>query len=617
MKTTPLILFFILLVVLVMSIVFSRYLPLKNTQEGLIGVNPEGSNHVDDIYLPFYDGNSSRKVTQVHDSIYFDQKNGNLIEVFVKTTNEPGNSTVQSLTVKERSGKNNTYSSDASGSTNSSKISSVSSSFNKFFYVSDTTSTNVNPDKYLVLYISYNTDTILYVFKDTITSGKHKYTLLKSALFNSGYTKTITDWSKLQLKSTSTDSRFTYNNIDLTRNSPIDTSKEDKLISGEKIDIDLYMFNRTSFMDIKTGDLYLIEYGSNGATGDSKIFDRTGTLLTSYIRSSTPTQKVANSPWAIMDSDNNLIIVYPYSTKTVVSILRGNDANGNIEPRNVVYFKDDHTVDGLAPFDISGPSSSGTPLPQRNSASSGATGTCGPTDYQCLFNNLMKQWFPNGSNNVDMMYELWLPYFNSLVSAGTSNDYMLKTQIVPPVCPSCPSCNCDGGVCSSCGGNGGSGTNTDNKKKGATGATGTYDYNSTTDKILNDHKDNHQDGDSRFHGPGVGGTISNVTGDVTGLVGSTVGTAGSIVNNAVNTAGGLLYSAGSGAVNLLKSGGQSQTGPVGLNYQTQQPGVQQRDQYYSQGQTNTPIDNYSQYGALQSRAGNYMPMTADFSRFGK
>ena len=38
------------------------------------------------------------------------------------------------------------------------------------------------------------------------------------------------------------------------------------------------------------------------------------------------------------------------------------------------------------------------------------------------------------------------------------NDYILKTQIVPPVCPTCPACNNCSGTCTNCGGNGGSGT---------------------------------------------------------------------------------------------------------------------------------------------------------------
>ena len=38
---------------------------------------------------------------------------------------------------------------------------------------------------------------------------------------------------------------------------------------------------------------------------------------------------------------------------------------------------------------------------------------------------------------------------------------------------------------------------------------------------------------------------------------------------------------------------------------------------YSMNNETTPIDNYSQYGALQSKGCNYMPVTADFSAFRK
>ena len=38
------------------------------------------------------------------------------------------------------------------------------------------------------------------------------------------------------------------------------------------------------------------------------------------------------------------------------------------------------------------------------------------------------------------------------------SNYLLKTEVVPPVCPTCPSCNAGSGVCTNCGGNGGGGT---------------------------------------------------------------------------------------------------------------------------------------------------------------
>merc|ERR1711871_787110 len=52
-----------------------------------------------------------------------------------------------------------------------------------------------------------------------------------------------------------------------------------------------------------------------------------------------------------------------------------------------------------------------------------------------------------------------------------SEDYMLKTQVVPPVCPACPSCP-SGGNCNNCGGNGGSGTWDSNGKSMVNSKTG-------------------------------------------------------------------------------------------------------------------------------------------------
>jgi len=80
--------------------------------------------------------------------------------------------------------------------------------------------------------------------------------------------------------------------------------------------------------------------------------------------------------------------------------------------------------------------------------SSSATDTSGNflTDY-ARFVDIYNQLNANG---------ITLP---SSASSNTSSDYILKTEIVPPVCPTCPSCAGDcNSVCTTCGGNGGSGT---------------------------------------------------------------------------------------------------------------------------------------------------------------
>ena len=135
----------------------------------------------------------------------------------------------------------------------------------------------------------------------------------------------------------------------------------------------------------------------------------------------------------------------------------------------------------------------------------------------------------------------------------------------------------------------------------------------------------------------------------TSLFNNTAGVANNVINTAggaVGLAGNLLKDAGSGAVNLLKDTGSGavnllkDTGSGIANLGSGGLQTQQGAQYNSVGGTNvgrvggspmastsdktfgkmpgqTPVDNYSYYGALQSKGGNFMPVTADFSSFRK
>lgn len=627
MKITPLILFFILLVVLVLSIVFSRYLPLKNTQEGLIGFNSSSGNEGNSVNIPQYNGTSGIKVKHIHDSLYFDIKNGNLIEINGQNKindDDTGNTAINGIAGMTRNQTQFTYSGSSANTITESSVSSVSSSFNHFIYT--TPSNFVNNEKYKVVYISYASDTILHIFKITDypagTLSRKNFLLIKTAFINSG-TLDIKNWSYDWLLGSNYSYRGSVKTIQLSQ-AKTDSSKENIIVSVKDNSTgsyaNLYQLMRSAIYDQDTGNLFLLKSDDGSTRTIDKAYRRNGDELEiDYERPTNPsllTDSTVSHPWGVPDSDNNLIVFYPFSNKTVIVVLREVGDDGNLSFGPVVRFNGKQLDNGYT-LDTPAPSSSS----DSGSSSSSGSGSSSSSSSGSSSSGSGSGSSTSDTDRINQLYDLWLYYFDSLASSGTSNDYILKTQIVPPVCPQCPDCNCGDGVCTTCGGNGGSGTRINNDRtRGATGQSN----NSTTDKILNDNKNNQ---DTRFNNPNIGGTISNVSGDVTGLVGSTVGTAGGlvgstigtaggIVNNAVNTAGGLLYSAGSGAVNLLKPG-QSQTGPVGINYQTQQPGVQQRDQYYSQGQINTPVDNYSQYGALPSRGGNYMPMTADFSQFGK
>ncbi len=217
------------------------------------------------------------------------------------------------------------------------------------------------------------------------------------------------------------------------------------------------------------------------------------------------------------------------------------------------------------------------------------------------------------------------------------SNYMLKTQVVPPVCPACPSCKSGSGdVCTGCGGNGGSGT-----KSG--------DGNSLAFKNSNSVADVKGPSSAVASvGKSAGGvlektvdTTGNVLGGATnlaagavgmtgGLIGGTVGMAGNLVGGTVNAATNLLNSVGSTVSNAFSNdasrvgynqsyqGNQQLQNGYNRNNTGIMPKQQQSNNAYNMGtQAGVPIDTYSYNGALQSKGSNFRPLTANFSAFSK
>jgi hypothetical protein len=259
-----------------------------------------------------------------------------------------------------------------------------------------------------------------------------------------------------------------------------------------------------------------------------------------------------------------------------------------------------------------------------------------------------------------------------------TDDYILKTQIVPPVCPSCPSCGTGSGVCTNCGGNGGSGTKTTNGKTMVSGEEKQTMYDKLTDEHSFFGEGTPTTGKKDANGNDVqwksdiskgtfssnadpntlaGGLVLSQYSLVAGLeegaytaadvAKSGLGTIGGAIKDVTGTVGGVANNAITGVTGLAKNnqgssgmaaaaaatgpsvaassagtaGGPSPTmsgragpgsnGPVG----TRGPGSGSGGVSYTGPQS---IDQYSYYGTLPAKAaGNYMPVTADFSTFRK
>jgi hypothetical protein len=113
---------------------------------------------------------------------------------------------------------------------------------------------------------------------------------------------------------------------------------------------------------------------------------------------------------------------------------------------------------------------------------------------------------------------------------------------------------------------------------------------------------------------GVGNAFNTTANLAGGIVGTTANLAGGIVG----TAAGLAKDTGSGVYNIMKNNNNS-TGNVqnqGVVPSGQLPALSPLTNTAS-ALKSTPVDNYSYYGALQSKGGAYMPITADFSSFRK
>ena len=204
------------------------------------------------------------------------------------------------------------------------------------------------------------------------------------------------------------------------------------------------------------------------------------------------------------------------------------------------------------------------------------------------------------------------------VEEATSDDYILKTKIVPPVCPSCPMCP-DKVTCTNCGGNGGSGTmGLDGKSmvKDEKVITKMVDTNGniiseTVGEVTGLARDT-ASGAVGLAKDAVGGSVGlakDAVGGTVGLAKDTVGGTVGLAKEIVGGVSGLIRGAGSGAINLLTPNQQFQS-------QQQQQGRGASMQSVGNQSVNYGTNNnYSHYGLLSNKESNFVPKTANFSNF--
>ena len=627
-RSAPLILFVILLLTLAISVYFGNALKHWNL-EGYIGFNNTGQLVNRKTRIEKY--TNAHDVIKLYDNMYFDPLNANLLEL------EPGQGDkISKIAVYDREG---THSGPYDVS-NGIPVASAGNKFIKSVRSVFTMKSVLSPDSIpAIIYVTWDKDTFIHVVDFKVNTN------VLSAHFSGTMTSTKVrnfDWNPASSVLNTTPA---YSIASLLDNASVADSS-----NGIPVKVQYYDPSKTpiqickdTFYDPSNGNLLvkMLDLSLNvyerpqslSIDPSPQVFNATTPMTKSENEINTTTDY---SPWMLLHPNKNCLIYYvAYGLNTIIVVLT---KNGTSLEKKYAYF---YQSDGIVPVDQTQTQSQ--PTPAAPTAPAAPAAPAAPD--------------PNPLSEYDKWHAFWNVVVSSsdLATAMRSSNYVPKTAIIPPICPSCA--HSSGGVCTNCGGNGGSGSNTGRKNKfsdflalyGAQGGAygGAYGPGggpgggprgsgipgSDSERAYQMAKDAGSGTVGLVRDAGEAGLGVLAVGTVLGAeaVGGTVGLAkeavGGTVGLAKETVGGaigLAKEAGSGLTGVLKSnpmqlggGGEGGVGGPGLNGGGMQDTRQGQGTRGGKGSSQNMIDPYSYNGALVSKGGNYMPITTDFSAFGK
>ena len=713
--------FIILLIILVLFIMINKQFTIRETKETFVDFYKDNAtNSLTILNIPQYSSDSKRLVVHLYDNLYFDDKNGAVIEVdSTQTTSaqDTTGSTITRIHIYPRNGglSDQSYSNTdikdgkvVGYDTHESKITTLTPAYDDYskignVYINDQTSDPAHMYQYF--YYTWNKQTFIHLFKFNIkvqVKVKAKQLIfLRSFIFGeSGLKSVFEDTANSISKAvpavtdTGTPSdRYKSDKNKTLVSSPAPPAGTSTTTTNSYLDNKIKVFQITPyvFYDTDRGIIIINTPANKSTIPKLTYYDNAGNNIASPVSISKPIE-ITPGTYKIFakSSPSGMVLVTSYTYNTIISVISYTDGSNKIVATQRFNNKEKKQVNDLAtdPEYLSATSPPPTTAPTT-------TPPGGWNEWNKKFNNKWNELY-DGKMNCGSDKSCWYWFFKSLPNdkdrndisnmydsnngqSFFSDDYFLKTEAVPPVCPQCPNCPTSGtGTCTSCGGHGGSGTTLSSCSPVDLHLTPIVStkYTDNLGNIYIATTDNSGNKSYKLEGKisdaatttttpnSVGTGLSPLNNNISGLANNVVNTAG----GAVGTAGNLALSAGSGAVNLLKDTGSGAvdllkdtgsgavdllkdtgSGAIGLLKDAGSGianlgsgGLQtQGSQYNSAGGAvgaggvgpsqlgsvsdktfgkmsgQTPVDNYSYYGALQSKGGNFMPVTADFSSFRK
>ena len=618
--------FIVLLFSLALLVWFSGYnLSSVSSSESFVTFQQEisaGATIPSATPIPPYAGTSANQnISKVYDNMFYDVNNGNLIEV----DSTPYNGTVKDITGTSISKiwiscRKNAGSPIVSYITKPDTPSVVTAesqlpfvnSFQNFVYL--TKSKNTNP--YVVFYMPWNDST--YIHMIDLSNNQSVVTEMYYGVANSNNTML---YSSAPVPIAKTIQPIPDTNASNNKFITLDTY--DKNYS-------IYQLCSNLFFDVRNGQVISKDLTTNSIV----VYARNGSILTSGFLDTKTVVNTNFNVWLAQDTTKAKLLLYiSIAQKTMVAIIEP-DGNGAYRLFNLQRFLRTGVDSGAVE------ASSGSPPPTSDA----------------MINDYIK-WYFNWTNKG-----LQDPNNHNF---NYSDDYMLKTQIVPPVCPACSTTV---GTCVNC-------SNTNTGTVGADGKSLVGGYpvtnrESTSSAIspTSSTSPSPENNDSTSSSTSLGGVVNNTVDNGTGLlygtgsgvtnlardtasgtvglgrevVGGTVGLGREVVGGTVglgkDIVGGTVglgkdivggtVGLGKDIVGGIMDLGKSASSTANANTNTntnanatnQVSGDLSRGGYsnsYAGNGSSSVTDQYSYYGAVPNKGGNYIPLTSDFSKFGR
>ena len=389
LRFTSFSIFFLLLLVLLISVWFAQYLPL----EGFIGYNQNVSG-LASVTVPPY--TNTRNITKLYDSLYYDSQTGSVLELFGQGGNTASTDTtgasLTNMVLMPRDTPDVIQYNVVTGNTFSQNvvephyIQSPLSSVNLSWIFPSLSSATTLPYNYQVAYFAWKTETVIFIY-DILQS---KPVGVLPFLLNSS-TKLIT--TGLAFNETYVADTDPHNGSYINV-MPQYAAHLSQFGAAAAPVTQLYQIAANIWFDTANGVLIVSKPGL------SDVMVETGASFTLNKASNT----VSTCYFTMDDVGNNVVLMVPMSNKrTMVCVIyqdqlpMGCTQEGKcnhyagLSIRKVVRF------DPALPGGVDGETKQGIATP----APIAPVTTPGPD----------------------------------------TNQYILKTQIVPPVCPACPACN--------------------------------------------------------------------------------------------------------------------------------------------------------------------------------